>query len=275
MHKVWSLIVLSALAFGLSLNNCGLAEWKPKPDNTPIPRYYDKRLRAIEDKLIKLEWDYLQTKPKLTYCPPPKMVHYLKTLSDGDLAKVTIWSLHALREDPTWHLDLFQSIFFGSVAELGERRRPSARAALMDIMYQTYLDGHLSESLYESLSRHNKKEVVCGARIYPKFENAFFDAPMSTAAAEFVIPARRSLWQSLLKTRTRDFGKLTCSASFDILPGGVVQDLKVQAVKVGGEIPRSEPAEAVKSTRQVILATHFPAILPGGLKKVHVEVEFY
>lgn len=271
-------LVLAILFCGVLFAQLGAAEWKAKPDNTPIPRYFDKRLRAIEDRLIKVEWQYQQSKPKVEECPPPVMEKYFKTLSPEDLAKVAIWSNFALEENPRWHFWLYQSVYYGAIWELGQRKGPAVERALTEIAYQSAIDTHPAEALREAWGRCTHREFKIHNGVHVDFHDGVLIRPMTEEAALFVMPMRRTLISKRSDTLIPEFERGNCASTFEILPGGRVSKIKSVALDkgyVGKKMTASDSAKIVSGIDKYLKSLQFPAQLPCGLKKVSMSVQFY
>lgn len=271
------------LAFGLALGGFSIAiahsadiEWKDKPISTPIPRYYDKRLRSIEDQLIKLEWEYLQTKPDLEHRPTPKMSKYLKTLPPQDLSKIAIWSRLALRDNPRWHESLGESVFYGSIWELGQRKGPEAEKAIADIAYQTTIDAAPAEALTEAWEKCTHRKFRFGG-VYPRFLDESLISPMTEEAANFVMPTRIALVNKRPNNKLFEFGCST-NVDFEILPGGRVLNINCKVDKRtynNQKVTEQDVKRLVAEVETCLKSLQIPSRLPCKLKKVRMSVQFY
>lgn len=277
MWNVSGLVV--ALVVGADIcTKPAAAEWKEKPDNTPIPRYFDKRLRTIEDHLIKSEWDYLQTKPKVENCPPQTMERYLKTLPPQDLSKIAIWSNLALRDNPRWHESLYHSVYYGAIWELGQRKGREAEKAIIDIAYQSTIDTHPAEALTEAWERCTHTNFKFGAGVHPRFLDESLNRPMSEEAAKFVMPTRILLISNRDKAQIPRFKEGHCTATFDIMLGGHAANIRNVAERWSDDGLKLIPLDAPKNfdgLDKYLKSLRFPSQLPCGLKKVRMSVQFY
>ena len=254
------------------------AEWKEKPANTPIPRYFDKSLRSIQDRLIKLEWDYLQTKPKVENCPPPTIERYLTTLPPRDLSRIAIWSNLALRDNPPWHRSLHNSVYYGAIWELGQRKGPEAEKAIIDVAYQSTIDTHPGEALVEAWERCTHREFRFGKGVHPRFLDESLESPMSEEAANFVMTSRIVLISQRQRRQLPPFRSGRCYANFDIVPGGKVSNIKCKTDQktYSDQILTARDSKTIISdTEQYLKSLQFPSTLPCKLKKVHMSVQFY
>lgn len=241
------------------------------------------RLHAIEQQLNSIALANNAKPRKKTEEELQNEIHKIldSVENPGDLATLAIWTElnYPSNEVKAGLVDYgqimidIQETCIGRISQLG---RPAAEEALKEVIYQSNIDGHKSETLRDAMSGLHKKEWEFPVRVYVSFEDKRLDkTPLQLDRATYRYEVCRALWKGWQeKSNPKDLAERgSIDATVVVLANGRVAKLTTEVTPDSSTHSRID--EKYEKVVQLLVRNVFEGRpLPDGIKRLKLNISF-